>query len=298
MSEPIYKVGDVLEDIQTGDKFLIIFTEIEGLSQREYEVVCYDTHKAFLFNWLSESFLIKKTKRLGNIDISLLLDGEPKKKWKLTDGKWKLTDEDLPDIIDSLEKAGMEVKMATDAVIDGLKVKCVGVDDDGVHITCTKEDIEQAQEVEKAWDKAADIFGHDKLHNDAEEVVKWLKHCIDPNTSCVDCPYNKECNAGGLMQMGDALMKEAVRVFSLILEEKPINNPTANKTDPSETNDICDEYDALAAEVKKLTEELKFANEAYNRQTICHEAWKQGWIECLKTFKYYLGTDDDKDDWC
>ena len=277
MSEAIYEVGDVLEDIQTGDKYLIIFTGIEGFLQREYKAICYDTHKAFLFNWLSESFLIKKTKRLGNIDISLLVGGEEEKK------KWEVTDEDLPDIIDSLEKAGMEVKMATDAVIDGLKVKCVGVDDDGVHITCTKEDIEQAQEVEKAWDKAADIFGHDKLHNDAEEVVKWLKHCIDPNTSCVDCPYNKECNAGGLMQMGDALMKEAVRVFSLILEEKPIKN--------------LDEYtvDALEAKVKKLTEELKFANEAYNRQTICHEAWRQGWTECLKTFKYYLGTNEDEE---
>lgn len=277
MSEPIYKIGDVLEDIQTGDKFLIIFSEIEGFSKREYKVVRYDIHKTFCLTWLPESLLIKKTKRLGNIDISLLVGGEEEKK------KWEVTDEDLPDIIDSLEKAGMEVKMATDAAIDGLKVKCVGVDDDGVHITCTKEDIEQAQEVEKAWDKAADIFGHDKLHNDAEEVVKWLKYCIDPNTSCVDCPYNKECNAGGLMQMGDALMKEAVRVFSLILEEKPIKN--------------LDEYtvDALEAKVKKLTDELKFANEAYNRQTICHEAWKQGWIECLKTFKYYLGTDEDEE---
>ena len=72
MSEPIYKIGDVLEDTQTGDKYLIIFTEIEGFSQREYKVIRYDIHKTFCFTWLPESFLIKKTKRLGNIDISLL----------------------------------------------------------------------------------------------------------------------------------------------------------------------------------------------------------------------------------
>ena len=218
MSEPIYKIGDVLEDIQAGDKYLIILHGFEGLMQREYKVIRYDIHKTFCFMWLPESLLIKVTKRLGNIDISLLLTGEEPKK------KWEVTDEDLPDIIDSLEKAGMEVKVATDAAIDGLKVKCVGVDDNGFHITCTKEDIKQAQEVEKAWDKAADI---------------------------------------------------------------------------------CDGYDALEAKVKKLTDEceslrnnLKDATEAYNRQTACHEAWKRGWTECLKTFKYYLGTDDDKDDWC
>lgn len=211
MSEPIYKIGDVLEDIQTGDKYLIIYTGIEGFLQREYKAICYDTLKTFLFNWVSESFLIKKTKRLGNIDISLLVGNKEEEK------KWEVTDEDLPDIIDSLEKVGMEVKVATDAAIDGLKVKCVGADDDGFHITCTKEDIEQAQKVEKAWDKAADI-----------------------------CRMRDEINS-----------------------------------------------------LKKENEELKKQKEekAETLAKIQH-AWKDGWYECLKTFKYYLGTDDNKDGWC
>lgn len=69
-----------------------------------------------------------------------------------------------------------------------------------------------------------------------------------------------------------------------------------------EKNDICDEYDALEAKIKKLTEErdlLKIEVEAtkarIDRQRACYGAWKQGWTECLKTFKYYLGTDEDEE---
>ena len=259
MSETIYKIGDVLEDIQTGDKYLIIFFELEGLSQREYKTICYDTHKTFLFNWLSESFLIKKTKRLGNIDISLLVGGKKDQRRIEMDSKFKAGDilkfEDgmraivascYPQATNSNEylyylwswyKGAIDWDSWSESelvnkvkIIDQIDISSVVGDeksnerDDRFHVICTKEDFEQAQEVEKAWVKAADI---------------------------------------------------------------------------------CDEYDALEAKAKKLTDEceslrnnLKDATEAYNRQTACHEAWKQGWYECLKTFNYYLGTNDDKDDWC
>lgn len=97
-------------------------------------------------------------------------------------------------------------------IIDQIDISSVV--DDGFHITCTKEDIEQAQEVEKAWDKAADI-----------------------------CRMRDEINS-----------------------------------------------------LKKENEELKKQkDDKAEILTKIQNAWKDGWYECLKTFKYYLGTDEDEE---
>ena len=55
--------------------------------------------------------------------------------------------------------------------------------------------------------------------------------------------------------------------------------------------------DAIMEPIIKLKEEnnsLKMENKelqkAYDDQAAFHEAWKQGWYECLKSFGYYLNS--------
>ena len=211
MTEPIYKIGDVLYDEKRKMKLLIIICnyvgDYTGYCASNYEYRCVSFIRELdntiaTFQWRSEESLVKSVKRLGNIDMSLIINNWDEKK------KWEVTDEDLPDILNELTKVG-------------LKVSYREQNEDGLRVTC--EAIKQAKEVEKAWN---------------EKVEK---------------------------------------------EKKKIEKVWWDKA----------EFDAMKKELEELRKQKD--DKAETLAKIQH-AWKDGWYECLKTFKYYLGTDEANED--
>lgn len=91
MTEPIYKIGDVLSYSDTASTYLILAVKEKSFSGIVYQYKCLRIRECY-YNpeyvtlWVSESFFVNACKRVGHIDISLLT-GIPDE--KPTSGRYK-----------------------------------------------------------------------------------------------------------------------------------------------------------------------------------------------------------------
>lgn len=114
--ESIYKIGDVLKVDNAEDdfhcKYLIVGCVIDkcaDVTERlvQYNCITICRGRSFLV-WKYEKSLVKNTRRIGHIDISLLT-GIPDVKPTSGRYKWEVTEDDWPEIKKSLEDTGMIV---------------------------------------------------------------------------------------------------------------------------------------------------------------------------------------------
>lgn len=129
MTEPIYKIGDVLSYSDTASTYLILAVKDVSLADTVYQYKCLKTRGCYCdeaqITWVSEFFFVKACNRVGHIDISWMTgrpDAKPTsgrykwgeyesfKDWEEQEKKkWHVTDEDWPEIKKSLEDTGMIV---------------------------------------------------------------------------------------------------------------------------------------------------------------------------------------------
>lgn len=87
--EPFFKIGDVLEvrneEEAVYDRCLIVKSQtMLNDSEFEYRCLCYGRDISVLI-WKTETILVNTARRIGHIDISLLVGGkDEKKKWEVT----------------------------------------------------------------------------------------------------------------------------------------------------------------------------------------------------------------------